>query len=222
MTERQSARRAWLLAAILAGGACRSIPVAPANDDASAVGIAVQIRAPIGFPTYSADTVYFQRRCPEARECDRQLHASNHATRGRLYWLNALPGDYVAVAASFTVLGHPTLYVTYFPDELVRQTSVRISEGSFAYAGTYVLGTRIGICPAHADQTQVETARSLGMSLPGCGLVDMFFGMLAAGTTTYSYRGEIEIARHADADRAEFLERAQVDLAASGWRVTAR
>lgn len=201
---------------------------ASAVDDANGavVGISVRVRGPMSFPTYDADTVYFVKRCEPGETCDERLHASSHATHGRAYWVDAEPGAYVAVAASFQVLGAPDLYFVYFPSEVIEASLVQAVPGGIAFAGSYVLSTSIGLCADTAEPVQLKYAEQIDLGSPKCGLVKSTLGKLAEGKYVivggkalpvggylYHYRGLAHTARRGADDEAKFLSQAPRDLA---------
>lgn len=221
---------AFLLVAVVG---CATAPVVPRVEDSggSGIGIDVQLRFPISFfLTYDADVVYFARSCEVSEHCDKKLYASNYATDGRVYLLNAAPGVYEAVAAAYAWAG--VAYIAYFPEDLIRQTRVRVEKGQFAYAGTYVIKLSLGLCQGKADETQLLYAEKMQPGTPKCKLTESMVNKLAkaryvfvgVGFLPYGYANEYRAsavtASRDDAHERAFLEKAKVDLASGGWRIS--
>jgi len=223
-----------ILFTVLIAAGCATVPAVPKveNKSSSGIGVVVRLIGPLKFPTYDADVVYFARACADQEKCEATVYASSYAKDGRVYWLNVPPGDYVAIAASFSVLNAPDTYITYFPKKLVNLTRVNVETGKFMYAGNYVLDTSIGICPSDADETQVYYAERFEPGSPKCGLLKTTMSKIAKaqvvfvgshafpiGGHMYHYRGSIHEASRDDSHEKGFLMRAQEDIAEGGWRI---
>ena len=117
-----------------------------------------------------ATTVYFVKACPEAStSCTETLIPSNYAIQGRVYLLNAEPGEYRPVAADYPTAvyyGIGTSHgvnVTYLPDALARTATVQVQPGRLADADTTVSGALIqsrrhwGVAALRAEEAYVNT-----------------------------------------------------------------
>ncbi len=197
--------------------------------NSSGVGLSVKLRGPAHFPTYKARSVYFAKVDDINIKKD-AVYESNFSKDGRVYLLNASPGEYVAVAASYSMLLSPDLYITYFPKELVNLTRVRVDDGAFVYAGNYHVAMNVGICEEKADEIQIYYAEKFAPGQPKCGMVKMlthelntrsivFIGSHAYSfdATKYHYRGALLKADHESSDKVEFMRKAQEDLSGGGW-----
>lgn len=220
-----------LLLSVFTAG-CVTTPTVPnmKAQDGSGLGIAIKLRGPLGFPTYDAQIVYFVRL-----DAGRDLHpetvyVSNFAKDGRVYLLNAAPGEYAAIAASFTALG-PDLYLTYFPEDIAELTRVLVDSATFQYAGSYLVDMSIGLCEGEADETQLYFSERFAPGSPKCGLVKPLLHKVAkgplviigsnvilSGASTYHYRGSLREVKRDNSDKNEFLIKAQEDLVEGGWR----
>lgn len=222
---------AMLLAAgLVAGCATRAVVPSPADADSAGTGIEVTLRGPLGLPTYDADVVHFARVDPETARVGTSLLSTSHTRAGRAYLLDVPPGEYVAVAATFSVLGAPDRYVTYFPAALVDATRTRVVPGRLAYAGRYVVAMSIGVCAGEADEGQVRLAEVFEPGMPKCGLVESVLDKLSrtrvapggvakppAGGFTYHYRGILVSTVRDDASETAFAKQAVRDLGDAGW-----
>lgn len=211
---------------------CASLPPAspPASENSSALGMFVEVRVS-GLATYRADTVYFIKRCPASGPCDDRLIPSNYAKDGRVYLLNAEPGEYRAVLAAFEsgVPGDRSIYFAYFPESLVARSATAIESKGLVYAGRYKLFASLGLCPDNAEPGQLKYAQVIEPDSPKCGFWQplayklskadfIFIGGKAysVGKQTFHYRGTTYEATRDDA--SEFSARAQVDLSGAGWK----
>src|SRR5262245_14710672 len=90
-----------LAAAALVCGACAWSRVPEPEPGACAVAISVDVHLPLGLES-AAQVVYFAR-VDGGQGVERDTLLASSVTRdGRLYLLNAPPGEYVAVAAEWT------------------------------------------------------------------------------------------------------------------------
>lgn len=226
-----SARAGLLLLLFTLLSGCASAPTVPvqARPESSGVGLSVKVISSMIVPvTYKADVVYFVRHC--APLCDGNIYISNYAKEGRIYWLDAPPGEYVAVATSFRLFADPNNYITYFPEEIIQKTRVRVEKGQFVYLGDFTLDMDLGLCPDKADASQLRYAEQFAPGTAKCGFLKIigekfastpmiFIGnqAYAAGGGDYHYRGTIRLFERSDVLQSEFLAHARKDLQGKGW-----
>lgn len=228
--------RYYAFAVMLISG-CASNPVAvpnPYNSESAGVGVALKVNLS-GMITYRADTIYFVRGCPDAEEnCGSQFVRSNYAKDGRIYLLNAEPGEYMAVAAAvdINVLGDHSVYFVYFPGTLAEKTKIKVRPGRLENAGNYVVSAAYGVCPENAEADQLKHAEMMAPGVPKCGFWNILAYQLAtsnyifiagkaytAGTQIFHYRGTgFEELQNAG-DPLEFYRNANSDLSGAGWNV---
>lgn len=227
------ARLYILLPFLLALSACAASGTVPIQSAAESAGVGVSVKvinSTILPVTYNADAVYFSRYCAPSEPCDSNVYISSYAKDGRIYWLDAPPGEYVAVAAAFRLFADPNTYITYFPDAIVRKTRMRVEKGVFVYLGDYKFEMFLGVCPDKADASQLHYAELFAPGVEKCGFFKIigakisstpviFIGnhAYAAGGGDFHYRGEIRQAGQDDALMLEFVARARKDLQARGW-----
>ena len=183
------------------------------------------------FPvTYSADVVYFSKYCAAPEPCDNKIYISNYSKDGRIYWLDAPPGEYVAVAAAFRLFADPNNYITYFPEAIIRKTLMRVEKGGFVYLGDYTLDMFLGVCPDKADASQLRYAELFAPGAEKCGFFKiigeklsttpvLFIGnhAYAAAGGDFHYRGELRQMGLDDDLMLAFVAKARKDLQARGW-----
>ena len=218
------------------GCAIRTVAPAPKpeQDQSAGVGLFIELRAPVGWPTYRADGAYFVKldgkEIPHATE----LVASNYRSNsGSIYLLNAPPGDYAVVAAYFTLTDlsgrEESSYTTYFRRDLVELTRVSIEKGHLTFGGKFEVDMSVNVCPEDADDIQLHYANVLSPTALKCGLFRQISEQLAtnstvignrvylAGGMNYYYRGSPLKSNRDDAERRQFLDRARSDLSEAGW-----
>jgi len=221
---------------LLAGCASQPVPVPPpATPHSAGLGMALKVRVS-GLASYRADGAFFVRRCAAdaGAACTERLVASNYGKDGRLYLLNAEPGEYRAVAAAFRsgAPGDRSLYFAYLPAAMREAATVRVDPGQFAYAGSYRLAASIGLCPGQAEPAQLQYAEMLEPGTPKCGFFKTLLHKLATddhlfiggtaypvGIQTFHYRGDVFERRAEPAAAREFRKAARSDLAGGGWLV---
>ncbi len=206
-------------------------PPGPAIAPSTAViGMEVKIRGPLSFPTYSADIVYFVRKCDGEDDCNGALIPSTFAKKGRAYLVGAKPGNYVAVAALFQVLNTQDRYVAYFPTAMIDATATQVSEGDARHlVGSFVLGTSIGLCRESAEPQQLDYAELIDPGSVKCGMAGTVMDKIArsnpvivggiavpTGGPVYHYRGLAKEAHRGPADLERLEGLAEADLA--GYR----
>lgn len=203
----------------------------PATQQAAGIGIEVKLRGPLGYPLYNADVVYFAKTDIADNATEEFIAQTNYANSGRVYFLNAPPGDYSAVAASFKTPLSSDNYITYFPQDLVRISKVSIKESHIYYAGSHILDMSIGICTDEADDAQLHYAALFDPNSKKCGFVVNIMDkiaktpMLYTNNTlvpldvglTYHYRGSIYESANDTNSKIEFINNALNDLRNSEW-----
>lgn len=222
-----------LALSFLAGCATVSRPIPPPQQaDSAGLLLGLKVRLS-GMANYRADTVYFARQCqPAEKNCDDKLLTSSFASDGRIYLLNALPGRYQAVAASFGsgMPGDNSLYFAYFPASLSQASSVQVQAGQLSYAGSYLLSAVVGVCPESAEPAQLAYAEQLEPGTPKCGFFKTLLHKIATGnfiiiagsaypvgTQTFHYRGTSFQQEQAAGDWSAITQQVQGDLAGSPW-----
>lgn len=217
----------------ISGCASMAVPVPQPNDSDSA-GLVIDLKVRLsGIATYKADVVYFVRNCPPAPEgCEDHLIPSNYAKDGRVYLLNAPPGDYRAVATAFEsgVFGDNSLYFAYLPNSLVNASSSRVQSGNLTYAGSYLVSASHGVCPENAEPDQLKYAEMIEPGTPKCGFFKTLIHKLAnsdyifiggkaysVGKQTYHYQGTAYEKQQPSDAAAGAFGAVLKDLSETGW-----
>jgi hypothetical protein len=202
----------------------------------SAIGISLEIEAPFGFgwlTSKSAEVVYFIRVDNNQSIFQSSVIRSNFGKDGRVYLLNVLPGEYMAVAYSYEVLtgtstGPKSIrYLVFFSKELVEQTYVSISKGQVSFAGNYILWASL-IDPRliGVDDVQRHYKNMMSPNLPSIfspverakGLVDDLSNKDENRVyASFIYRGMFLKSEHNEDVKNKFLIKANEDLAEGGW-----
>lgn len=239
------------LAIILVG--CASTPStipAPRGVAAAAVTIRVDLRLPLQAWLKSADavatTVYFVKDCPPSDPpCDEKLIPSNYESQGRVYLLNAEPGEYRPVAAAYEtavyyVIGaSQVVNIVYLPDALVSNTGVQVQAGRLSDAGHHRVEAVYEVCAATADPGQLRYAELMEPSVRKCGLLENLIDSLrhplrgltsplvignkaySAATGANHFRG-VSYGTLRGASDAQALEEARTELEGAGWSFEGR
>lgn len=219
-----------------AAAGCASIPPIPlpGNDQSGGIGVFVKVELS-GLANYRADAVFFAKRCEANTVCDERLLRSNYAKEGRIYLLNAEPGDYVVVAAVVDtgLFGDHYLNITYFSQSLINSSAVPLSGPGLTYGGSYEVAASLGLCPDNAEPVQLKHAQMIEPGTPKCGFWEPYFyrlshtNLMFIGGKAYPsgnmppshFRETGYTSAQNDGDVAEFFARAKEDLAGAGWKV---
>lgn len=191
---------------------CASLPVAPVHEQSSAIGISVEVRAPVkmfGSPTQQ--NVYFVRLDEGSGSYKHtQLIKKNYSRGNQFYLLNAEPGRYVAVA-SYDRPG----FNKYFPSEVIKLTEVFVTPGTIAFMGDYIMDSSVGL--KGADKLQHYYADLLdpykkyfGM---GTGIVLAMFG----ATMEIPYKCSVYKSDKSEEAEKAFLDNTMEYFKESGW-----
>jgi hypothetical protein len=250
-TRNRAMIAAPLVAGFLVGCASTPTPLpAPHGADAAALTIRVDLRLPLQAWLDSADavatTVYFVKDCPPSDPpCDEKLIPSNHENHGRVYLLNAEPGEYRPVAAAYQsavyyVVGSAhVVNVVYFPDDLVSNAGVQVQAGRMSDAGHYRVHAVHEVCATTADPGQLRYAELMEPGVRKCGLLGILTDSLRhplrgltsplvignkaypAGTGANHFRGVSHETLRGAPD-AQALGEARRELEGAGWSFEGR
>jgi hypothetical protein len=198
MTTKRLASVVGLLVSVL--GACATQYVIPkvSRPQSSAIGIEISL----GTFASSPRQVYFAKIDDKDSLLQQGVYLSNYVSENRIYFLNARPGTYVAVAAhqAGNQQGSVARYTTYFSKELVELTKVTVHESQFAFMGSFVVNTSSGL--EGADEVQSHYRSAIGVT---------------ADLGSQHSRGTLGERRNDETARNQFLLRAKEDFAGSAW-----
>ena len=235
-----------LVAVLLLGCASTPSPLpVPHGVAAAAIMIRVDLRLPLQAWLNSEDavatTVYFVKDCPPSDSpCDEKLIPSNHESQGRVYLLDAEPGEYRPVAAAYKTAvyyGIGSVHyvnIVYLPDALVSNTGVQVEAGRVSDAGYYRVHAVHEVCATTADPGQLRYAELMDPGVSKCGLLNTLFDSLRhplrgftstlviggkaypAATGANHFSG-VSYETLRGAPDAEALEEAYKELEKAGW-----
>lgn len=204
-------------------------PPAPLDKERSVIGISVNVRAPIRLFSSQAQRVYFVRIESGDPIYQETLIPSNYTKGDYVYLLNAKPGRYAAVAASYervnavpmfplplppgisVTVGAPTVFksTTYFSEELIHKISVEVKPSTVAFMGEFIIDSSVGV--EGADQAQAHYYRLLE---PSAESRNAFLTLMSG---EQSYRGANYQSDHSDAAQQKFLDYTREAIAEAGW-----
>jgi len=200
MTMAKSTLSLWILFGL---AACGTPPKPPEMAGAQPAGLGISIRIVRMPPSPLPDAAYFAKVGDRADvlSSDRVVQ-SNYASGNNLYLLNAEPGLYAAVAASYTdqLSAYSSFTrVLYFPEDLIKKTIVEVKPGGVAYMGTYEVKIPMlaGFGSADRAQSHYRSQMETGSAQP------------LPATERSSAR--------TPASEEEFFRKAKEDLAGSDW-----
>lgn len=205
------------------------LPSGP-SEALAGIAIAVRFHPPLG-PTHDAETVYFVPLDSAGQSIDARLIESNWASDGYVYLLNVPPGQYVAVAGAFKIMG--STYVTYFSKALSESTRTEARTNNITFSGRYLVSSKIGVCTEAADEVQNRFAQFLAPNEPKCGVLRMALHQIGThpavvlsgtlftlGGSTYHYRGDaMPASTDPESERQSFIQSSS-GLQARGWNLT--
>lgn len=233
--------------------ACASAPPrlpAPLGPDAAAITIQIHLRLPIQEWLKSADvtatTVFFVKVCPPSGlPCVEKLIPSNHESQGRVYLVNAEPGEYRPVAAAYQTAvfygigAAHVVNIAYLPDAAAREAAVQVLPGRIADAGHYRVHAVEEVCPDTADPGQLRHAELMEPGVRKCGIVASLVDSIRRSLSDIGSRpvyGNKAFPHHAGANHfrgvrhetlragsdALVIEEARRELEAAGWSFDVR
>jgi hypothetical protein len=223
-----------VFSALLITGCASITPLIPTPIDSESAGLVIDLKVRVlGLATYRVDSVYFVKSCSDSdKTCNGYLITSNYAKEGRVYLLNAEPGEYRAVAVAFEsgVFGDNSLYLTYLPSSLTNESAVQVLPRRLANAGSYLVSATSGVCPDSAESSQLKHAEMIEPGTPKCGIFKTLMHKLGGGDylivggkaylvgkQTYHYRGTTYEKQQDSKGMSSLLESAAADLVGTGW-----
>ena len=206
---------------LLLGCAVKGPVPPPQAADSAAIGINIKISPPLPLPPFpNPHDVYFIKLAPGSSDptANGKIVASNFFWNNRAYLLNAEPGEYVAIAISFSMKGgksrvsstkvSSTKRVTVsvkaninglilFPQSMIDTSRVRVGSRSIAYMGNLVVDLP---------------------SFPGVGSGDAAQQYFAKSIQArHHYKGVQNSAENSEALKSAFMSAARDDLKGSAW-----
>jgi hypothetical protein len=212
-------------------------PTTPAN---SAIGIRLDVRAPVSLFPFEVEKVLFVKLddSEAASVVVERIIPSNYAQSGYHYLLDAPPGRYAIVGvydtgerSAITIekaipisdnvemwvgfeLTFHDVYTVYFSEALVRETESVVPPGSVVFLGDYRINTDAGLKGADAVQAHYFEMLHPGQEIKSIGSTIMG-SMLGGGQ--FDYRATLVKVDKGGKARSQFREHVESLLAGSGW-----
>lgn len=213
----------------LSVAACKSLPpVQPESDKAAALGVQVELVAPLSlFGGQYAEKVYLVRVNGGEVKTKAGIISSTWTNGERTYVFNVEPGEYAIVAAEYSVTsqgqtstapvggnatlsvttgGGTSVYTTFMPRDVVEASRIKVEAGKLAFMGAFVVKMSKGF--DEADDVQKHYAEILAPGSTTASGVAGFF------QTKYSGRMERKTGQEG---RAAFLHKAREDFGETRW-----
>lgn len=108
--------------------------------------------------------------------------SSNYSNKKQVYFLNAKPGRYIAVAARISGGGAGFKYEAFFSEDMLRETEVTVVAGELVFMGDFLLQTSTKM--READPAQSYFYRLISPEAARKGFLGRTFGGHAPYTAT--------------------------------------
>lgn len=190
-----------VLCLILISCATSKVPVND-RDLPSAAGVSVNLKAPVGMFSNDADAVFFVQINSNGEPNTANFIRSSFSKDGRVYLLNALPGEYAIVGTFFHNYGR---FTSYLSKDSIEKTKFKVREGNFTFIGNLVIDTSLGL--DGADKMQLIYSNLISPGGSGAGFI----------SGDHHYKGEIVEFNNNVELKNEFIEKAKRDLKGGDW-----
>ncbi len=156
-------------------------PLPQPDPERGSIGVAIRAIPPAKFGKMTAVQVYFVRPAEGGDVLDAEfVISSNYSDKKQVYFLNAKPGCYVAVAARLKGSGMGLLYEAFFSMEMLPEMEVMVVPGKLVFMGEFLLNTSTKM--GEADLVQSHFYR---LMLPEAARQG-FFGRTFSGKAPYT------------------------------------
>ena len=206
----------FLFLTLLIAGCATTPPPKMMQPSASGIAISVKLQRPLGWPTDDAGRVYFVKLKNGNNLQEGTIIQSNYEKDGRIYLLNATPGNYVAVAAwtSMSVASgthgvfNNVEHITLFSRDVIELTRVSVGGGQIVCAGNFLFKTS-----AFGDLDQIQQHYHDALRNHPSDIV----GYILQGSSPWFHRGTLAEVQNDNKAKDECLRKAKEDLAQGGW-----
>lgn len=209
---------------------CAALPPPPHDPQLTHIGIAVKVRGPAGLWNKTPDIVLFAKLDAAQQNLFSQtpLIPSSFVQGNRFYLLNATPGRYIAVAASWKApvqrqsgsvvmaTGQTNDYVIFFPEPVVQLSDVTVPAGAIQFMGDYLLDWSLSF--GEADQVQLFYVQMLAPGAESKSLLSDVATYLMTGRMDIYYRGSMQEGKRDAQAEERFLLSAMDDLQGGTWK----
>lgn len=176
----------------------------PVNDRdlPTAAGVSVKLKAPVGMFSNDADAVFIVQIDSNGEPNTGNFFRSSFSRDGRVYLLNALPGEYAIVGTYFYNYGS---FTSYLSKDSIEKTRFTVREGDFTFIGNLVIDTSLGL--DGADKMQILYSNLISPGGAGAGYL----------SGDHHYKAEIIEFNNNIELKKDFIENAKKDLKGGGW-----
>jgi len=208
---------AILLMVVICAG-CAALKVVPPSSPNTAA-IAIQIDD-ICLPLLpcSNQTLTFARLDNSNKLTSAELYSTSVMSNDRYYLLNAKPGTYVAVAASYE---RTQFFRTFkenilFPKAMIAKTQVQVKAGRLAVAGNFEFGVegRMGMAPSAADFLKSADSQQAHYAKT----IDPAMKSRSGASSMKFYRATLGKAHADEKTKRRLIGDAINDIGAKGWK----
>lgn len=212
-----NARRFLSLLTLMGLTACATTTKLPEMLGTQPAGVAISVGIHSALQNQKPDAAYFVKLSDRENVFSSfAVIRSNYANGYNVYLLNAEPGLYAAVAASYSqfmpaIPAAPSTGVTvtagagtigrvaYFPEDLIRKTVVEVKPGYISYMGTYEVDMAFMAGFRSADKAQEHYRSQMQTGLPS------------------TFQSTEKRAVRDSVSEKEFFRQAREDFTGSGW-----
>ena len=156
-------------------------PLPQPNPLRGTIGVTIRAIPPAKIGKMTAVQIHFVRQAEGEDILDSDyVISSNYSNKKQVYFLNAKPGRYVAVAARFAAAGNGFKYEGFFSKDMLSETEVTVIPGEMTFMGDFLLNTSTKM--GEADPVQSHFYRLISPEAARKG----FFGRALAGNAPYT------------------------------------
>ncbi len=180
----QSARVVFTSLLLLSTFAEAKGPPLPQPDpERGSIGVTIRAIPPAKIGKMTAVQVYFVRPAEGGDALNAEyVIRSNYAKKKQVYFLNAKPGHYLAVAARLSGRGTGFKYEAFFSMEMLPKMEVTVVPGKLVFMGDFLLETSTKM--EEADRAQSHFYRLISPEAASKGLMGRTFSGKAPYTAT--------------------------------------
>ncbi len=142
-------------------------PLPQPDPERGSIGVTIRAIPPVKMGKIAAVQVYFVRPAEDGDVLNAEyVIPSNYSKKKQVYFLNAKPGRYVAVAARLSGRGTGFKYEAFFSMEMLPEMEVTVVPGKLVFMGDFLLNTSTKMKEADRAQSHFyrlispDTARS--------------------------------------------------------------
>lgn len=172
----------------------------PSGKERGILGVSITQEAPIGIFSNDPDVIHLVKVQGKGPLHEMPVVHSNFAKDGNLYLIDAEPGTYAVIGASWSKTSAAAVksdFHSSYDVDTINALTVEVKPGSLAYIGKVVI----------KDGTSPTDSKSL----------PSFDQLLSAMAHRIHYFGKLESIDKTPASKEQFLRRAQQHFTDTGW-----